>query len=167
MSSSSAAASRTCSAALRRPCPTGPSPACAGRFFGADAGVAADRVQGGHRHVKARPCRHIPGAGTRWGVLLLRPRSMLTRPGSGRCRGSVHHRIAHVQLGEILDQGRRRSPALASPAAFRGARWRRARLGDELPCLFPPEETARQRATPMAARCARLPGGQVVHHGRG
>jgi hypothetical protein len=133
MLSSSAAASRTCSAALRLAFSHWPLPQLVQRrFVGADAGVAADQLQLADRHVQhgvvgVFQVQKFLQPGVPSGFLAHVHVDQAAVAADAVLR--VHHRVAHVQLRQVLDQRLDIADLLLLFAPARGgALWQTARF---------------------------------------
>ena len=121
-----------------------------GRFVGADAGVTADQVQLAHRHVE-----HGLVGIFQVQELLQRRRAVRVllaqvhvdqAPVAADAVGVVHHRVAHVQFGQVLDQRLDVADLFLALAPTRDrAGGEQLGLGDEIDARFQPQKARGQR----------------------
>ena len=142
------------------------------RFFVAHAGVAADQVKLAHGHIQ----HGLPGV-FQVQKLLQRGRAVGVLgahvhvhqpPVAAYAVLHVHHGVAHVQLGQVADEGVHIAGLLLPLAAARpGAGGKQLGFGDEVDAAFRPGKAARQRRRGHAQRFGGLLElGQAVEHGR-
>src|SRR5206468_2027809 len=117
------------------------------RLVGADAGVAADQMQLSHRYVQRRLVRVFEVQELAGPVAQVDVEQALI---AADAVVGMHHRVAHLQLRQVLDQRIDIADLLLLAPAPRGRRRREQfGLGDELQrarfCRLVPEEALGQR----------------------
>ena len=122
------------------------------RLVGADAGVAAHQVQLAHGHVErglvgVLQVQHFLQQRLALGIGALAQVHVDQAAVAADAVRGVHHRVAHVELRQVLDQRLDVADLLlllvAAPAGAAGGE--QLGLGDEVDALFAPGEAGRQR----------------------
>ena len=119
-------------------------------LVGAHAGVASDQLQLAHRHIQRGfvgvfEVQKLLQCGRAVGVLLAQVH-VDQAPVAADAVRAVHDWIAHIQLGEVLDQGLHVADLLLLfAAAGGGSGGKEFGLGDEVDAFFKPVKAAGQR----------------------
>ena len=121
-----------------------------GRFVGAHAGVAANEVQLAHGHIQHRVCRvlevqELLQRGRAVGVDLAHVHVDEPAVAANAVR-AVHHRVAHVELGEVFDQRLHIADLfLLAPSPRRAVGREQLGLGDQVHRVLKPSKARVQR----------------------